>query len=79
MKPTHVAAYLTKDMIKKKTHEESTSSSTPATSSNQDRLEKKLEMMADTMEMMRKELAEVKGERPRKTQGRMEDDSMSDG
>ena len=78
-RPTHGAGYLTKEMIKKKNPEESTSSSTPTTSSNQDRLEKKLEMMADTMEMMRKELAEVKGERPRKSQGRMEDDSMSDG
>ena len=78
MKPTHGAGYLTKDMIKKKTHQESSSSSMTTTGTNQDCLEKKLERMADTMEMMRKELAEVKGERPRKAQGRMEDDSLSD-
>ena len=77
--------YLTKEMLRSKDENEKASSSTKTTSSPPpdtitDRLEKQMAMMADTMETLRKELAEVKGERPRKAKGRSEteDEAMTD-
>ena len=77
--------YLTKDMIKTKEDTETASASqakpnTKEATASTSQLEKQMAMMADTMEMMRRELAEMKGERPRKTQGRAEteDEAMTD-
>ena len=77
--------YLSKEMIRPKDENEKASSSTKAASSPPpttitDRLEKQMAMMADTMETLCKELAEVKGERPRKAKGRneTEDEAMTD-
>ena len=77
--------YLTKEMIRPKDENEKSSSSnkaaaSPTAATVTDRLEKQMAMMADTMESLRKELAEVKGERPRKAKGRneTEDEAMTD-
>ena len=85
MKKTMAEGYLTKDMIKTKEDTETASSSQTkpkpkATTASTSQLEKQMATMADTMEMMRRELAEMKGERPRKTQGRAEteDEAMTD-
>ena len=82
---TKAEGYLTKDMIKTKEDAETASSSqtkpnNKGATASASQLEKQMAMMADTMELMRRELAEMKGERPRKTQGRVEteDEAMTE-
>ena len=84
-KEPQAGGYLTKEMIRPKDENEKSSSSnkaaaSPTAATVTDRLEKQMAMMADTMESLRKELAEVKGERPRKAKGRneTEDEAMTD-